>query len=170
MLEKELYNMTFLEDAKYCAAIVHAANKYNKYGINIVEECDFIETLEEEIKYNVTKSTLDEMVLTDRVFFFRHLVIKMCRDELGTDANIELFRLIKSIYTTLGEIIIRCHNEDSTRYDYMDTLAFKKNQVEFLMNNSQGNKRILYTLIFSEIDYIIRKYCKSEFIETKDRP
>lgn len=160
--------MNFLDDAKYCAAIVHATNKYNKYGINVAEEYDFINTLEEEIEYNVTKSETDEIVLTNRVFFFRHLIIKMCRDELGTDANIELFRLIKSIYTTLGELIIRCHNEDSTRYDYMDKLAFQKNQVEFMIDNSKENKRVLLNLMYFEIEYIIAKYCKQEFIEGED--
>lgn len=157
--------MTFLDDAKYCAAIVHATTKYNKYGINVVGEYDYIDTLEDEIRYNVTKSETDELVLTNRVFFFRHLVIKLCRDELGSDANIELFNFIKSIYTTLGEIIVRCHNEDSARYDYMDTLAFKLNQLEFMMNNSKGNTKLICTLILNETDYVIRKYCKHEFIE-----
>ena len=157
--------MTFLDDAKYCAAIVHATTKYNKYGINVAEENNYIDTLEDEIRYNVTKSETDELVLTNRVFFFRHLVIKLCRDELGSDANIELFNFIKSIYTTLGEIIVRCHNKDSARYDYMDTLTFKLNQLEFMMNNSKGNTKLICTLILNETDYVIRKYCKHEFIE-----
>ncbi len=160
--------MTFLDDAKYCAAIVHATGKYNKYGINVAEEYDFISSLEEEIQYNVTKSETDELVLTNRVFFFRHMVIKLCRDELGTDENIELFKVIKGVYSVLGEVIIRCNNKDDTQYDFMDTLAFKKNQIEFMMNNSTGNKRVIYTLIFAEIEYIIKKYCKNEFTEGKD--
>ncbi len=159
--------MTFLADAKYCAAIVHATEKYNKYGINVAEEYDYISTLENEITYNVTKSVTDEMVLTNRVFFFRHLLIKLCRDELGTDDNIELFKEIKRVYTNLGELIIQCHNGTQDRYDLMDSLAFKKNQIEFMVNNTKGNKKLIYTLIFNEIEYVIWKYCKHEFVEKK---
>ena len=157
--------MTFIEDAKYCAAIVHATQKYNKYGINVAQEYEYINTLEEEIEYNIAKSVTDEIVLTNRVFFFRHLVIKLCRDELGTNANIELFNTIRRIYTTLGETIIRCHNRDQTRYDYMDTLAHEKKQIEFMLNNTTGTSKLICTLILSEIEYIIRKYCKHEFVE-----
>lgn len=160
--------MTFLDDAKYCAAIVRAAEKYNKYGINVAEEYDFISSMEEEITYNVTKSETDELVLTNRVFFFRHIVIKLCRDELGTDANIELFKLITALYKNLGEVVIRCHNRSDSRFDFVDSLAFKKNQVEFVMNNSKGTRRIIYSLMYAEIDYIISKYCKQEFVEGKD--
>lgn len=160
--------MTFLEDAKYCAAIIHAAEKYNRYGINVAEEYDFINTLEEELQYNVTQSEADELVLMNRTFFFRHVVIKLCRDELGTDANIELFKLIKSVYNTLGEVIIRCHNGCDDRFKFINDLAFKKNQVEFMINNSQWNKKVLLNLMYFEIEYIINKYCKLEFVEGKD--
>lgn len=157
--------MTFLDDAKYCAAVIHAADKYNKYGINVAEEYDYIDTLEEEIKYDVTMSETDELVLTNRVFFFRHLVIKLCRDELGSDANIELFNEVSKVYKILGELIIQCHNRTQERYELMDSLVFRKNQVELMLNNTHGSTKLIYTLIYTEIEYIIRKYCKHEFVE-----
>ena len=157
--------MTFLDDAKYCAAVIHAADKYNKYGINVADEYDYIDTLEEEIKYDVTMSETDELVLTNRVFFFRHLVIKLCRDELGSDANIELFNEVSKVYKILGELIIQCHNRTQERYELMDSLVFRKNQVELMLNNTHGSTKLIYTLIYTEIEYIIRKYCKHEFVE-----
>ena len=157
--------MTFLDDAKYCAAVIHAADKYNKYGINVAEEYDYIDTMEEEIKYDVTMSETDELVLTNRVFFFRHLVIKLCRDELGSDANIELFNEVRKVYKILGELIIQCHNRTQERYELMDSLVFRKNQVELMLNNTHGSTKLIYTLIYTEIEYIIRKYCKHEFVE-----
>lgn len=157
--------MTFLDDAKYCAAVIHAADKYNKYGINVAEEYDYIDTLEEEIKYDVTMSETDELVLTNRVFFFRHLVIKLCRDELGSDANIELFNEVSKVYKILGELIIQCHNRTQERYELMDSLVFRKNQIELMLNNTHGSTKLIYTLIYTEIEYIIRKYCKHEFVE-----
>lgn len=159
--------MTFLDDAKYYAAIIHAAKKYNVYGINVAEEYDRIEEMEEEIKYNVTKTDIDELVLTNRVFFFRHIVIKLCRFELGSDANLELFKFIIDLYNTFGEVVVRCHNKDDERYDYIDDLAFKKNQIEFMLNNAKENTRLIYNLMMFELEYIVGKYCSREFIETK---
>lgn len=162
--------MTFMDDAEYCATVVTAANKYNKYGINIADEVDYIKDMEEELTYNVTKSESDEILLTNRVFLMKHICIKLCRDELGSDANLELFDIIKSLYTVLGETIIRCHQRDPERYEYMDKLAFQKAQVEFVLDNCSPRSKVIYSLLLSEIDYIIRKYCKHEFIEVKDRP
>lgn len=159
--------MTFLDDAKYYAAIIHAAKKYNVYGINVAEEYDRIEEMEEEIKYNVTKTDIDELVLTNRVFFFRHIVIKLCRFELGSDANLELFKFIIDLYNTFGEVVVRCHNKDDERYDYIDDLAFKKNQIEFMLNNAKENTRLIYNLMMFELEYIVGKYCSREFIEIR---